>query len=160
MIFQFGIAKLILIIECKQYFFSLVLHDKATFCWLNKSTSYTLLKMKRTLLVLSFLSSVACLHAQVKSDLKKSEATAAPSTSMSFEQYCLKNATLVIPSTSKSMNVTGTVPVVNKSNPTYQDYGVTLKENEAQYFTIEGTSNLLKVESLFRLRLMYNSLNK
>ena len=115
--------------------------------------------MKKTLLVFSVLVSVTCLNAQVKLELKKTEKVT-PSTEMSFEQFCLKNAIQIIPSTTKPMNVTGSVPAAGTPNPTYLDFGVQLKENEAQYFTIEGTTNLLKVESLFRLRLMYNSLNK
>lgn len=115
--------------------------------------------MKRTLLLLSFFGSIACVQAQVKSTQSQTKSVEA-SKQISFEQFCLKNAIQIIASTSKPMNVTGSVPAADIPNPTYLDYGVQLKENEAQYFTIEGTSNLLKVESLYRLRLMYNSLNK
>jgi hypothetical protein len=115
--------------------------------------------MKRTILLLSVFGSVSCLNAQVKSEYNKTE-KAATSTEISFEQFCLKNAVQIIPASTKKVSITSSVPAVDSPNPTYQDFGVQLKENEAQYFTIEGTSNLLKVESLFRLRLMYNSLNK
>jgi hypothetical protein len=107
---------------------------------------------------------VCCLSAVMAQEKQQSTSNAAQTTvsTVSFETFCLQHATQIILSTNgKSVSEnTVMVPNVQKKSPTYLDYGVTLKENEAQYFLIEGTATLLKVESLYRLRLMYNSLNK
>jgi len=86
-----------------------------------------------------------------------SKTTEAPvAADQNFEKFCLEHAVSVLHIDGKTVTTAGTVSTPDKKSPTYRDYGVTLKENEAQYFTIAGTSDMLKVESLFRLRLMYN----
>lgn len=77
----------------------------------------------------------------------------------SFEQYCLKNAlsTIQVAPEKSNVKLNGELKGVNKVNPTYLDYGIVLLENEAQYFSIEGKNTIIKVESLYRLRLGYNA---
>jgi hypothetical protein len=79
-----------------------------------------------------------------------------------FDQFCLNNAlTYITVSPDKAGVVfTGELKGLSKENPTYSDYGITLKENEAQYFSVEGKNTVIKVESLYRLRLAYNAKNK
>jgi hypothetical protein len=60
-----------------------------------------------------------------------------------FQEYCKKIALSII-------------EVSPAANPTYLDYNITLKENEAQYFSIKGSDKVIKVESLYRLRMGYN----
>ena len=76
----------------------------------------------------------------------------------SFEQFCLKNALSTIQVSPEKSNVklNGELKGVDKVDATYLDYGIVLLENEAQYFSIEGKNTIIKVESLYRLRLMYN----
>jgi len=80
-------------------------------------------------------------------------------TEETFEQYCLKNALSYIEiSPEKSgVKLSGDLKSVAKSNPTYVDYGIVLKEEEAQYFSVEGKNSVIKVESLYRLRLAYST---
>ena len=91
------------------------------------------------------------------------EVTNAPSgvTDHAFEQYCLQNALqlITIPTGKESQyTVAGDLtPLENKQAP-YKDYGIQLKENESQYFRLTGTNMLLKVESIYRLRLAYGAL--
>lgn len=116
--------------------------------------------MNKILLFSLFVGSLVSVNAQTSVNQKTVKETAAVSKSISFDEFCLKNATQIIVETSKSIKVTGSVPALDTKIATYKDYGVVLKENEAQYFTIEGSTNLLKVESLYRLRLMYNQTTK
>ena len=103
------------------------------------------------LFVVGMLTSTGLMAQQSKS------APTSTQVEQSFDSYCLQHATSIIQvSDGKSPVVAGKVNPSDKKNPTYVDYGVSLKENEAQYFSIEGTNSILKVESVFRLKLMYN----
>jgi hypothetical protein len=48
--------------------------------------------------------------------------------------------------------------VVDK--PLLSDLKIDAMEEKAQYFKIKGTNKVLKIESLYRLRLMYQSQKK
>jgi hypothetical protein len=77
-----------------------------------------------------------------------------------FEQYCLANAARVITVPAEKaagMKIAGEVAMPAGQPATYRDYGVTLKENETQYFTITGSDQLLAVSSIYRLRTAYNA---
>lgn len=79
-----------------------------------------------------------------------------------FEDYCLKNALQVITvpaGKTEGMKVTGEVTLLG-DQATYRDYGIVLKENEAQYYRITGSDQLLMVKSVYRLRVAYNSEKK
>jgi hypothetical protein len=116
--------------------------------------------MNKILLVSFIVCSSASLNAQTqKQQISKSQ-NVSESSQMSFDDFCLKHATQIIVETSKSVKVTGKVLALDPVASNYMDYGVALKEEETQYFMIEGSTNLLKVESLYRLRLMYNSSTK
>jgi hypothetical protein len=79
-----------------------------------------------------------------------------------FEKYCLKNATSLMPNnTDKTIKFSGTVQKLKgKGVPTYKECGITLKENETQYFKIEGSEQILAVKSLFVLRLNHKNSKK
>jgi len=77
---------------------------------------------------------------------------------VAFEQYCLENALQLITLPAGKENqyaVAGELTTLEKKQATYKDYSIQLKENEAQYFRLSGTNTLLKVESIYRLRLAY-----
>ena len=77
-----------------------------------------------------------------------------------FEQYCLETALqlITIPAGKDSQyTVTGDLTPLENKQATYKDYGIQLKENESQYFRLSGTNMLLKVESIYRLRLAYSA---
>ncbi len=82
--------------------------------------------------------------------------------SESFEKYCLKNATsLMQNSADKSIKFAGTIQKLKGNKvPTYKECGITLKENETQYFKIEGSDQILAVKSLFVLRLNHKNSKK
>ncbi len=92
----------------------------------------------------------------VSAQTSKTKEAPVTTADQNFEKFCLEHAVSVIHIDGKTVTTAGTVSAPDKKSPTYKDYGVTLKENEAQYFAISGSSDILKVESLFRLRLMYN----
>ncbi|GEM_PF-1365535 len=78
-----------------------------------------------------------------------------------FEQYCLENALQLIPiptGKESQYTVAGDLTPLENKQATYKDYGIQLKENESQYFRLTGTNMLLKVESIYRLRLAYGAL--
>jgi len=108
--------------------------------------------MKLSVLLYMVLFSGLTVSAQTSKTTEESVTSA----DQNFERFCLKHAVSVIHADGKTATTAGTVSAPDKKLPTYKDYGVTLKENETQYFTISGTSDILKVESLFRLQLMYN----
>lgn len=72
---------------------------------------------------------------------------------VSFDQFCHEHALTLIDATEKKLSTDGTVPNVNSKD--YKDYGVQPLEDKAQYFQVENTGHILKVESLYRLRLAY-----
>ena len=85
----------------------------------------------------------------------------AGSSDSAFEQYCLENALqlITIPTGKESQyTVAGDLTPLENKQATYKDYGIQLKENESQYFRLTGTNMLLKVESIYRLRLAYSAL--
>ena len=75
-----------------------------------------------------------------------------------FQEYCKKNALSIIEVSPEKAGVklNGELTQSTAANPTYLDYNITLKENEAQYFSIKGSDKVIKVESLYRLRMGYN----
>lgn len=78
-----------------------------------------------------------------------------------FDQYCLENALqlITLPAGKESQYaVAGELNQLENKQATYKDYGIQLKENETQYFRLSGTNMLLKVESIYRLRLAYAAL--
>ncbi len=79
-----------------------------------------------------------------------------------FEKYCLKNATSLIENAGdKSIKISGTLPKLKSNNtPNYKECGIVLKENETQYFKIEGSEKILAAKSLFVLRLNYKNSKK
>lgn len=79
-----------------------------------------------------------------------------------FEKYCLKNATSLIENAGdKTVKISGTLPKLKSNNsPTYKECGIALKENETQYFKIEGSKKILAVKSLFVLRLNHKNSKK
>ena len=79
-----------------------------------------------------------------------------------FDQFCMNNALTYVTIAPEKGGVVfaGELKGLSKENPTYVDYGITLKENEAQYFSVEGKNTVIKVESLYRLRLAYDAKNK
>lgn len=77
---------------------------------------------------------------------------------MSFDDYCIRYATTILNLPAGKSNgypIAGEVDMSQVANPTYLDFGVAPKEETTQYFTIRNTGKLLKVESLYRLRLTY-----
>lgn len=91
-----------------------------------------------------------------KQDLKKSQLT--------FEEYCLKNALnyiIVVQEKSKSFKVSGELQSLeNVKKSSYLDYGIQLKENETQYFSLIGSEKILAVQSLYVLRINYSNSKK
>lgn len=71
----------------------------------------------------------------------------------SFDRFCHENALTLIDATEKKLPTEGTVPNANSKD--YADYGVHPLQDRAQYFQVEGTGRVLKVESLYRLKLAY-----
>lgn len=78
-----------------------------------------------------------------------------------FEKYCLTNAhsyLVVSPEKQKSVKFTGELESMeNNTFATYKDYGVELKENETQYFKLNGSEKILAIKSLYSLRLNYQN---
>jgi hypothetical protein len=80
-----------------------------------------------------------------------------------FEEYCLKHATSILEpgKSSKSIKITGEISKIkHRKIPTYAECGIQLKENETQYFSINGSDQLLAVKSLYVLRLNYTNSKK
>jgi hypothetical protein len=77
-----------------------------------------------------------------------------------FDEYCLKNALqlITVPAgKSDNLKIAGDVTLLDNPNATYRDYGIVLKENETQYYRIAGSSQLLMVNSTYRLRVAYDA---
>lgn len=109
--------------------------------------------MKFILLLVCSIAFGGISYSQTTASVKKESAV-----DTGFEEYCKKNAlTIITVSPEKSgVKLTGELVQSTVANPTYLDYNITLKENEAQYFSIKGTDKVIKVESLYRLRLGYS----
>lgn len=112
--------------------------------------------MKLTLVLVCGLAFSAVGYSQVQNTKPVATAT----NKISFQEYCLKNAltTIQIAPEKAGVKISGELKPVAKENPTYVDYGIELKENEAQYFTVEGKNTVIKVESIFRLRTGYSAM--
>lgn len=82
--------------------------------------------------------------------------------SESFEKYCLQNATSFVQNNGdKAIKFVGTIQKTKDDKiPTYKECGISLKENESQYFKIEGSEKILAVKSLFVLRLNHKNSKK
>lgn len=76
-----------------------------------------------------------------------------------FETYCRAHALQRISGEAAAklsiQEISGELALKGTSAD-YREWNIELKENEAQYFRISGSDDLLKAESLFRLRLMYS----
>jgi hypothetical protein len=73
-----------------------------------------------------------------------------------FEEFVNQNALSIFnESVLKSSNCVEII--LNVENPLLSDLNLYPLEDRAQYFRIKGTDKLLKIESLYRLRLMYQS---
>jgi hypothetical protein len=76
-----------------------------------------------------------------------------------FEVFVNQNAiSIFLESSLKSSNFPEIEVVVDK--PLLSDLKIDAMEEKAQYFKIKGTNKVLKIESLYRLRLMYQSQKK
>lgn len=76
-----------------------------------------------------------------------------------FEEFVNLNAISVFSeSTLKSSNFPEIEVLVEK--PVLSDLKIEAMEEKAQYFKIKGTNKVLKIESLYRLRLIYQSQKK
>lgn len=82
----------------------------------------------------------------------------------SFNSFCVKEAIYytVVPSQKENdLIVSGELEsLMDKPNASYLDYGIELKENETQYFTLTGTDKVLVAKSLYLLRLDYTNSTK
>lgn len=74
-----------------------------------------------------------------------------------FEEYVNKNAISIIEVSNKSIGNFETVVLTSFENLTLKDLNLKALEDKAQYFSIKGSDKVLKVESLYRLRLAYQS---
>ena len=103
-----------------------------------------------------------CTFSQKSQVQQPSKVAEKQQSSESFEKYCLKNATSLIENAGyKSIIISGTLPKLKSNNsPTYKECGIALKENETQYFKIEGSEKILAVKSLFVMRLNYKNSKK
>lgn len=113
--------------------------------------------MLRTILVSGLLFAGHVTNAQSHS--KNGNVTTNQNEKQLFDAWCLDNAVILVTNNGQKDLADQGVIVVSTSikNPTYKDLGVELKENNAQYVRNADSNELYKVESLFRLRLMYNA---
>lgn len=76
-----------------------------------------------------------------------------------FEEFVNQNAiTIFSESSIKASNFPEIEVLVEK--PLLSDVKIAALEEKTQYFNIKGTNKVLKIESLYRLRLMYQSQKK
>jgi hypothetical protein len=76
---------------------------------------------------------------------------------LGFEDFVNKNAVSIISPSNKVMGKLETIELTSLENITLKDIKLTALEEKAQYFSIKGTDKILKIESLYRLKLMYQS---
>lgn len=77
-----------------------------------------------------------------------------------FEQYCLENALTFMPipeEKRQSVTFDGNLPAMLPEGSTYKDYGLELKEDRTQYYSVQGSNKVLAVKSLYSLRLNYSN---
>jgi hypothetical protein len=103
-----------------------------------------------------------CTFSQNSKANQPSKTESKQQTSEGFDKYCLNNATsLMQNSAAKSIKYAGTIQKLKGNKvPTFKECGITLKENETQYFKIEGSDQILAVKSLFVLRLNHKNSKK
>jgi hypothetical protein len=103
-----------------------------------------------------------CTFSQNSKAIQPSKTESKQQSTESFDKYCLKNATSLIQNSGdKSIKFAGTVQKLKGNKvPTFKECGITLKENETQYFKIEGSDQILAVKSLFVLRLNHQNSKK
>jgi hypothetical protein len=118
--------------------------------------------MKKSILIFCVIALPICAFSQKSPHQQPSIAAEKQQSSQSFEKYCLKNATSLIENAGdKTVKISGTLPKLkSKNTPTYKEFGIALKENETQYFKIEGSEKILAVKSLFVLRLNHKNSKK
>lgn len=74
-----------------------------------------------------------------------------------FEEFVNKNAVSIIEVSNKSIGNLETIVLTSFENLTLKDLNLKALEDKAQYFSIKGSDKIVKVESLYRLRLAYQS---
>lgn len=78
------------------------------------------------------------------------------SKTQTFEEFVNQNAITIFQE--NVLKNTNCVEInLNVENPVLSDLKLSALEDRAQYFRIKGTDKILKIESLYRLRLMYQS---
>lgn len=77
--------------------------------------------------------------------------------SAKFEKYCKDNAISYIEVVNnKDFKIAGELASQeSNSKANYLTYGISLKEEETQYFKLTGSDKVLAVQSLYRLKLNY-----
>lgn len=122
------------------------------------------MKMKKGMLVGSLLFLSLCSIAQKETINQENviQATSVPSpkesSDLNFEQFCNLNACTVFTS-EKSISTDGTLQNVSGKKIVLSEIGIKLLEDKAQVFQLASQPNTyVKVESLYRLRLMFNSI--
>jgi hypothetical protein len=116
--------------------------------------------MKPILITSMVLLATASAFGQMQESKPTTQSATSVNSDREFEKYCLQNATRLITAPegkAANLKIAGEVSAPSVKQPTYRDYGVTLKENETQYFKISGSDQLLAVTSLYRLRAAYNA---
>jgi hypothetical protein len=76
-----------------------------------------------------------------------------------FEAFVNTHAISVFTSNSKLPADAGLV-VLSTEKPTLKELGMVALEEKAQYFLVKGTDKVMKIESLYRLRLLYQAQTK
>jgi len=118
--------------------------------------------MIKSILIFCVIASPTCAFSQKSPAYQAAGVEVKQQSTESFEKYCLKNATSLIENAKdKTVKISGTLPKLkSKNTPTFKEFGIALKENETQYFKIEGSEKILAVKSLFVLRLNHKNSKK
>ncbi len=74
-----------------------------------------------------------------------------------FEDFVNKNAVSIISPSNKVMGKLESIELSSIENLTLKAINLSALEEKAQYFSIKGTDKILKIESLYRLKLMYQT---
>lgn len=106
------------------------------------------------LLVMGFISfNSFAQNNNVQTQAKVTESTI----ELGFDDYVNKNAVSIITSSNKVIGNLETIELSSLENVTLKDIKKSALEEKAQYFLIKGTDKILKIESLYRLKLMYQT---
>jgi hypothetical protein len=107
-------------------------------------------------LILILVSSLLTVHSIAQTPNKEKTAVEA---NADFEAFVNTHAISVFTNSSKSSE-NEILIILNKEYSTLNELGMKALENKAQYFLIKNTDKVLKIESLYRLRLMYQAQTK